>query len=390
MTPAHSALDVAAAGAEGDARPALVLGDRVVSWRELAGAALQLPPQRHFRPALDEASIVRILAHVHRRETIDPAGTGHRDPALLAIIQTSGSTAAPKHVLLSRRAFVAAAEASAANLGWREDDRWLLTLPPTHVGGLSVVIRALIARRAVALHSGPRDAASLHDAMVRTRATIASFVPTLLYRLVRLGRPAPPTLRAALVGGAVCAPRILREARELGYPVLPTYGMSETCAQVATRAPGDDRDAPDVGHPLGANEIRIENGEIVVGGPQLFDGYLDASARGPLRTGDLGRLDSAGRLVVHGRVDDVIISGGKNYSPAAIEAALIDRGAEDACVVGIPDPEWGHVLGALFVGPALAAEALPRGARWRTADALPVLPNGKVDREAARAQLLRR
>lgn len=379
-------LDLRAAGDEGGDRPALVVGGTVVSWRELAREALACTPEPSFVPRLDSPSVAQILAHVHHRVPLDASGSGHRDPATLAIIETSGSTAAPKRVVLGRRAFLAAAAANEANLGWRDDDRWLLTLPPTHVGGLSVVIRALVARRCVVLHTGRRDAASLHESMTRTRTTIASFVPTLVYRLVALGRLAPPSLRAALVGGAPCAPRLLREARALGYPVLPTYGMSETCAQVATRAPGDDRDALDVGPPLPGNRIWIEDGEIVVDSPQLFDGYLGRPPRrGPHRTGDLGELDPEGRLIVHGRKDDVIISGGKKYSPARLEAELIEAGAEEACVVGVPDPEWGERIVAFVVGAPLDSRV-----EVRTIGALPRLGNGKIDRRRLRARALRR
>ena len=153
-------------------------------------------------------------------------------PDTAAIVYTSGSTALPRGVELAAGALVAAAAASAANLGWQPDDRWFMCLPFAHVGGLSIITRCLLARRTIAL--GAPDPATLATTLAHTGATLLSLVPTTLARVVDHGAP-PPHLRAVLVGGAAAAPGLVRRARGAGWPILTTYGLSETAGQVATQ-----------------------------------------------------------------------------------------------------------------------------------------------------------
>jgi len=326
----------------------------------------------------------------------------------MAVLFTSGSSGAPKAVALSRRAFAASAAASARRLGWREEDRWLLALPPAHVGGLSVLTRCLAARRAVVLAGTTQDPTDLWEVMERQRVTLASLVPAQVARLLgaRTG-PAPRALRAVLVGGAACPPPLLAEGRGRGWPLLPTYGLTEACSQVATVAPGEK--PVGCGTPLEGVEVRVWEGEIQVRGGTLFDGYLEngriqsaVDDGGWFATGDRGELDDAGRLHVFGRKDDVIVTGGENVAPAEVEAALqACPGVSQALVVGVPDPVWGALVGALLVATAegpppaealeqhlalhLAAFKRPRLRRW--VPQLPLTPAGKPDRAAARALL---
>ncbi len=348
-------------------------------------------------------------------EGLSPVGKGDEAAACpplpgqrpMAVLFTSGSSAAPKAVALSRRAFAAAAAASARRLGWREGDRWLLALPPAHVGGLSILTRCLAARRTVVL-APSQDPGELLEVMTRERVSLASLVPAQLHRLLA-ARPglAPATLRAVLVGGGPCPPELLAEGRRRGWPLLPTYGLTEACSQVATVAPGEE--PVGCGRPLEGVEVRTLGGEILVRGATLCDGYLSpdgvrpaVDGEGWLATGDLGELDGAGRLHVLGRRDELIVTGGENVSPAEVEAALRTcRGVAEALVVGVEDGVWGEVVGALLVpGPAgpppgaqlahhleqrLAAFKRPRRLRW--VDELPLTLAGKPDRLTAR-QLL--
>lgn len=323
----------------------------------------------------------------------------------LAVVETSGSSGEPKHVVLSRSAFVAAASASAAHLGWQPDDRWLLSLPTAHIGGLSVVTRCLLARRTLVVGS-TSDAHAIATDVARHRVTLLSVVPTVLRRLLRGGWDCPSHVRAILVGGAPISSESCTEARSRGWPVLATYGLTETCSQVATQSlRGATRG---VGRTLAPLEARTVDGQIEVRGPTLFSGYAVPDAPpdpwgvryrpadlvdGWFRTRDRGRIAPDGTVEVYGRVDDVIISGGENIDPIRVEHALeaLD-GVVQAAVFGVPDADWGRVLAALIVvhpnidvaeipvklGALLGSHEIPR--RLRVVDTLPQTPAGKLDR----------
>ncbi|MGE5235147.1 MAG: class I adenylate-forming enzyme family protein [Acidobacteriota bacterium] len=333
------------------------------------------------------------------------------DDRALAVVFTSGSAGAPKGVVLSRAAFAASAAASARWLGWRDDDRWLLSLPPAHVGGLSIVTRCLLARRPVVLAAGLSPAQELAR-IARERVTLLSLVAAQLRRLLDAApeTAAPRSLRAVLIGGGPCPSGLLAEAAARGWPLLPTYGLTETCSQVATQPPGWlPADGGGAGPPLPGVEMRIADGEIQVRGPMVCSGYLPEGVHGSpftadgwLRTGDLGRLDDRGRLEVISRRDALIVTGGENVAPEEVESALLScPGVREALVFGVPDETWGAVIAAAVVPPAGAA---PEPAALRAAlasrlapfklprllavvPALPLSPNGKPDRSRAVREL---
>lgn len=339
---------------------------------------------------------------------IVPLAPGVRIPPErpLAIVFTSGSAAGPKGVVLSRQAFVASARASAARLGWRDDDRWLLSLPPAHVGGLSILTRCLLARRPVVLGEGLDPAATV-ALMREAGVTIASVVAPQLQRLIEAAPP-PPALRAVLVGGGPCPEPLLRRARAAGWPALATYGLSETCSQVATQDPAEvDAAAGAAAPPLPGVELRVREGRIQVRGEMLMSGYYPRGRHpdpvcsdGFLETGDLGRIDERGRLHVLGRVDDVIVTGGEKVFPGEVEQALLKcPGVAAALVFGVEAEPWGQLVAALLVaspdGPVpsdrlagclgeLAPFKRPRLAAW--VEELPLGPNGKPDRRRALAE----
>ncbi len=183
--------------------------------------------------------------------------------------------------------------------------------------------------------------------------TLASLVPTMLARLREAGLSAAPALRAILLGGGPAPAELVGWATDVGLPVMPTYGMTETASQIATAAPGER-----AGRPLPGVELEIAaDEEILVRGPMVAPGAL--AGDGWLHTGDAGRIDGDGLLHVHGRLKELIVTGGENVAPAEVEQVLLAHPAvADAAVAGLPDPEWGEAITAYVVldGDAAAAQ----------------------------------
>ncbi|HEV8548343.1 MAG TPA: fatty acid--CoA ligase family protein, partial [Polyangiaceae bacterium] len=290
----------------------------------------------------------------------------------------------------------------------------LLALPLAHVGGLTMLTRAVAHRSTLVLFEPERSLLAELDAFAATAekhaVTLISLVPTLLARLLERSWRPPPSLRAVVLGGAPIPADLVRRARAAHIPVVPTYGLTETCASAAS-GPYRDRLTPPRPHgeilpsgvPLAGIELRIREGTIEVRGDTLFSGYAGDPASDPgrdwLATHDRGYLDENGELVVNGRTSDLIITGGENVDPAEVEAALGSvPGVELACVLGEPDPTFGETVTALLVvepggprsvsalaellGDRLAAYKRPR--RVQIVRELPLTASGKIDRRAAR------
>jgi o-succinylbenzoate---CoA ligase len=268
------------------------------------------------------------------------------DPdAPATLIHTSGTTADPKPVALTVGNWTWNALGSAVALGLDPHDRWLCTLPLSHVGGLAILIRSAIYGTSVVLHER-FDTETVLTAIERDQVTLVSLVPTTLERLLDAGLKAPNPLRVALIGGGPLPPVLATQAQEAGIPVAQTYGMTEACSQVTTSLPGEPETA---GRPLIGQRLAIaDDDEILVAGPTVAPGAADAD--GWLHTGDCGMLDAHGRLVVTGRKADTIVSGGENVAAAEVEAALLAHPAvADAGVFGRPDPKWGEAVVATVV-----------------------------------------
>ncbi len=284
------------------------------------------------------------------------------DPDLpFAVFATSGSTGAPKGVVLTAGNLLAAADASASFLGHRQGDRWLAVLPLNHVGGFSILTRSIRVGGTVILESGfdPRRVAAL-----LREVEFASLVPAMLSKVIPYAKGPLERLRAVLVGGGPIPAGLLEAAGIAGIPAVPTYGATETAAQIATGRPGDRTVTP-----LPGVMVRIDQGEIVVEGPMVSPGYWGHSPRvGPYRTGDAGRIDDEGNLTVRGRLDDMVITGGENVYPAEIERVLLEHpGVVDVVVVGVDDGRWGRSLRAAVVAPGLDEATLAAWARERMA-----------------------
>jgi o-succinylbenzoate---CoA ligase len=314
------------------------------------------------------------------------------------VVGTSGSTGAPKGVELSATALRHSARASLDRVGARPGERWLCCLPVTHVAGLAVLVRSLVSGTEPVL-----DERADAGTVAASGCAHVSLVPTQLRRLLlQAGADGPAPLAgfsSVLLGGAAAPPGLLDAARDAGVPVVTTYGMTETCGGcVYDGVPLDGVRA----------EVR-DDGRIWLSGPVLFSGYLGGPrvpADGWFRTGDLGLLDAGGRLVVRGRADDVINTGGHKVVPGEVAAALQScPGVREVAVVGQPDPEWGERVVAVVVpadpGDPPAPELLRRHVRERLpryaipsrvvmVGAVPMLPSGKHDIVRLRQELLRR
>jgi o-succinylbenzoate---CoA ligase len=367
------------------------------------GAAL-LP----LSPRLTEAEHARIVEVVEPMIDLDDPGLlttteadlpmlgEHDTDDICAYVLSSGSTGAPKPIGLTYGNFLWSAVGGGFNIGVDPSDRWLCCLPLAHIAGLSIVMRSAIYGTTAVLHDGfdtERVAAALADEPI----SVVSLVTTQLQRLIEADADLSGP-RAILVGGGPVPKAILAEALGRGAKVVQTYGLTETCSQVATLAPEDaERKLGSAGRPLLFNHIRIRGGEILVQGPTVAPGRSDES--GWLHTGDLGRIDDEGFLYVLDRIDDMIVTGGENVIPSEVEAVLIAHPAVvEAAVVGREDPEWQQAVTAVVVlapgaevtpdelrrhcAETLAGYKVPK--RVELAAALPRTPSGKLMRRALR------
>jgi len=331
-------------------------------------------------------------------------------------LTTSGSSGRPKRVVLLRKNMIAAAEnafrdvrqtrengghpegkssigtqntktfqnkitlqntisSRSTMIPWN-DDLWGNCLPLSHTGGLTIIFRALLSGTGIYLwdHFDPGTVAS--DIQDHPGIRRVSLVPTMLRRLLDFSAEhkitPPETLEQVLLGGGPASAELIAKARKAGWPVCFSYGMTETCGQIASQNQDGSDPAGSVGRLFPGHElsIRDENGnEVATGsagllsvrGPQVFPGYFSddrqilSSKAGPDRdgwfeTGDFARQDTHGHLFIEARRTDLIISGGENVNPVDVEAVLSDCPlVSEAAVTGVPDEEWGQIVIAFVV-----------------------------------------
>jgi o-succinylbenzoate---CoA ligase len=349
------------------------------------------------------SALLPVPADADRRSTLAALRVGEAiDDDIALVATTSGTTGAPKGALLTAAALTASAAATHDRLGG--PGRWLLALPPYHIAGVQVLVRSMLANTlpveldvstgfditelpsAVArLGSGRR-----YTALVATQLAKALTDPTATAALAELD--------AVLVGGGPAPRPVLDAATNAGITVVRTYGMSET-------AGGCVYD----GVPLDGVRVRLEDdGRIVIGGKTLANGYRNPPDPDPFaepgwfRTDDIGALDDSGALVVLGRTDEAISTGGLTVLPQPVEAALRTHPAvADCAVFGLDDERLGQrVVAAIVVTDGCAAPSLDtlRAHVMQTLDrtaaprelhiveALPMRGIGKVDRRALARQ----
>ncbi|SFW48009.1 O-succinylbenzoic acid--CoA ligase [Amycolatopsis australiensis] len=330
------------------------------------------------------------------RDAMAPAEPAEPDTAV--VIATSGSTGAPKGVLLSARALTASATATHARLGG--PGHWLLATPAHYIGGLQVLVRSLLAGTEPAYLTGhgfrPDDFASA-AARLTGSPRYTALVPTQLVRLLDdggAGLAAAKTFDAIVVGAAATSAALRERAADAGVAIVPAYGMSET-------ASGCVYD----GFPLDGVRVDVSGERIRIAGDVLAHGYrrrpdltAESFSGGWFTTSDRGVRHADGRLEVLGRADDMINTGGVKVSADAVERCLCAQpGVRDACVVGLPDPEWGEAVVALVVPSGepgdlraavraeLGAAATPK--RIEYGAELPLRGPGKIDRAAVKTRL---
>ncbi len=243
------------------------------------------------------------------------------------VVATSGTTGRPKAVVLTLDAVVASAQATSRRLGVTSSDKWLACLPPSHVGGLSVILRSIVTD--TALITVPAFSVEGYDEAAREGATLVSLVSTALQRVDNT------KFRTIVLGGA-------RPPQDRPANTVTTYGMTETGSGVVYD-----------GIPLENVEIDIRESIIYVKAPMLMRAHRNGESPlthdGWLRTGDIGTFEN-GRLTVEGREGDLIITGGENVWPEDVEAAIrTSPMINDVCVAGVPDNEWGQLVTAWIV-----------------------------------------
>jgi len=264
------------------------------------------------------------------------------DPAIGLCLATSGTGGEPKVVELSRTAVESAVRSSIEMLGGHADDPWLCCLPISHVGGMLVLLRGVIG-------GAPVEILRRFDpeAIAQSPHVFTAMVPTMVHRLLAEGADVSH-FRAILVGGADLDEVEGARALEAGARVVSTYGLTETCGGVAYDGAFFDGTAVRFG----------PRNEIQIAGPTAMEGYrFDPRATadaftldGYVRTGDAGEIGEDGRLLVHGRLDDLILSGAEKIWPQEVEAALREHPhVVDVAVAGRPDPEWGARVIAFVV-----------------------------------------
>ena len=313
----------------------------------------------------------------------DPSASGEvfvGPDSAAVIIYTSGTTSAPKGVVLRHSNLVAYVLATVEFMAATEDDAALVSVPPYHIAAVSNALTNLYAgRRMIVLESfTPRAWVEL----VRDQGiTNAMVVPTMLARI--MGEPGldrnVPSLRALAYGGASMPRRVIEQAlREWpGVGFVNAYGLTETSSTITVLGPDEHRAAVDsadervrarlssAGRAVPGIEIEVRDedgatvpagapGHIWVRGEQVSNEYAGTGSSVDdqrwFYTRDHGRLDEEGYLFIEGRVDDTIIRGAENIAPAEIEEVLLRHpDVADAVVVGVPDEDWGQRIEAVVV-----------------------------------------
>ena len=334
------------------------------------------------------------------RNTLEPGAPIDDDIAL--VVSTSGSTGKPKGAMLTPANLISSADATHQALGG--EGQWLLAMPAAYIAGLQVLVRSMVAGvepAFVDLTNGfdvAEFAHHAHDLASTGERTYTALTPMQLAKATSTlkGIDALRTFSAVLVGGAATNPRLLESAKKLRINVVTTYGSSETSGGCVYD-----------GVPIAGARVKIIDGRIHLGGPMVARGYRNVDSLpladdlkdGWFRTSDAGSLIDD-HLTVHGRIDNIIDSGGLKLHPEVLETFLLKvDGVTGACVVGKQDARFGERICAAYTGSASVADIMDAFAdaedtgeiaRWqvpkelKVVPALPQLGPGKVDRAAVR------
>jgi O-succinylbenzoic acid--CoA ligase len=331
------------------------------------------------------ARLATALASKGPALSLGQTSTSLVDGDISLVVATTGSSGVAKEVGLSSAALFASAKASNKYLGASPGDSWSLLLPATHIAGINVLIRSL------ELGTEPVDLRK-HQGLYPS-VDFTAIVPTHLFRALKADSNLLKHLvdaKAVLVGGAALSDELAQQARAAGINIVTTYGMTETSGGCVYNA-----------QVLDGVEVKIvEENRIAIKGAVLASSYINAKSEwkkemqdGWFFTSDFGRIED-GRVIVEGRVDDVLICGGVNISISAVERFIQNRyPALTFAAFGVKNPEWGDALHLAIAGDVLANEkeiteflveefgavAKPRG--FLALTELPLIGIGKVDRK---------
>jgi o-succinylbenzoate---CoA ligase len=333
------------------------------------------------------------------------------------ILFTSGTSGNPKGVQLSFHNLKASFENSNTVLNHQPGDKWIASLPFYHIGGFSIITRALLSGTSIIIPAGSK-AEDLADSIIRYKPTFISLVSTQLKRLINLGIKPGIELRYVLLGGGYIEDALVEEAVKEGWPIAKVYGSTETSSLITFLDCIKHKDKiTSGGKPLADNQIFIvnkskeilpcnNNGEIAIKSESCAKGYYNNPketdnkfSNGIYYTGDSGYIDEDGYLFIESRMDDLIISGGENINPLEIESALTEfPGIQKASVFGMEDEEWGYVAAAAiitqpgfnvsenelkkFLVNKIASFKVPR--KYYFLNEFPVSPLGKVQKNKLR------
>lgn len=309
---------------------------------------------------------------------------------VLVRVLTSGTTGKPKPIDLTAEQVIFSTLGAASRLGTLPSDIWHVPLPWHHVGGVMVLLRAMILGFS-AEYASKFNALESLERLKSGEVTLASFVPVMLERILDAAGHAgnvptfPPALRAVLVGGAATPASLLEAAKQHRVPIARSWGMSETASQIAT-APPSTWEGPMA--PLPFARVLEDGHRLVIEGPQASGGRVETSDRGSV---------TADGVTVHGRADDIFISGGKNIDPLEIEQVIASHSTvRDVLVVGVASTVWGQRPIAFVSGaspdeePALRALCTAALQKFKTpaqfffVDDIPRNAMGKPSRSLAR------
>ena len=278
------------------------------------------------------------------------------------ILLTVGTTGIPKAVLLTYGNF----EFSGSNwnnfLQFESADQFLCCLPLHHIGGLAVLIRALIYGFSVNLVNEFKPEVIL-TTIQKHPVTIISLVPTMLKRILDIdgGLESMKTLRYILLGGGPSQENLLNTCIQQELPIIKVYGMTETCSGTfGLKLLEEPSNKLYAGRPFPGTEVWTENGEIYISGPMVMKGYVgEKETNGFHNSHDLGRVEEDNLIFLNIRRKDLIVTGGENVNPIEVEECLMNvEGISDAAVVGIDDDEWGQKVTAYIVTTSLENEFL--------------------------------
>jgi O-succinylbenzoic acid--CoA ligase len=363
-----------------------------------------------------DKKIIFPLKNLSHPKIISPGNKFDENKTAL-ILYTSGTTTSPKGVMHSFHDLINNSESSNTFFQFNQKDRWLVCLPLYHIGGIQILMRAIIFGSELIIPNSLKTE-DIIDAMCIYNPTLISIVQTTLTRLVEKDVNPNPKLRCVILGGGPGNDKIVKDAVEKGWKIVKVYGSTETVSMITAFSVNDNPNKiKSAGKLLGTNLIKIvdengnlllpnQTGEIVVSGESIMQGYWNNPVETNKRlinneyfTNDFGYLDEDGFLYIASRRDDLIISGGENINPIEIEEAILSLpDIKNVCVVGLENNEWGQIVAAAIVQkktgafssdriiellkPKLASYKLPK--RILFVDDLPITSLGKIKLEEVR------